>query len=54
MATKLTPELRLQAYQQAENRLIQQFFEDKSEDKKFPSQSKVITEAKKIVDFLAE
>lgn len=54
MATKITPELKFQAYQQAEGRLVNQYYEDKSEDKKYPTQSKIASEAKKIVAFLTE
>ena len=52
MATKITPELKFQAYQQAEGRLVNQYYEDKAEDKKYPTQSKIASEAKKIVAFL--
>ena len=54
MATKLTPEMKLQAYQEANQRLVSQYFEDKAEDKKFPTQSKIISEAKKLCVFLTE
>ena len=54
MATKLTPEMKLQAYQEANQRLVSQYFEDKADDKKFPTQSKIISEAKKLITFLTE